>query len=368
MAPLEPWEKVLIDPEAFLATEHGQLACIECHGGAQSEDKTTAHTDLVARPSRDPGQVCGDCHTDVTAAFADTRHNTLAGYWTALDARSAPESHARLEEMFGNHCSSCHTSCGDCHVSRPASVGGGLVDGHVFQETPSMSQNCTACHGSRVGNEYLGKHEGLLADVHFRENRMTCVSCHTGGGLHGTEGDTNTAHRYDGSPMPTCESCHPEVAAGETDVMLHNLHGDKLSCQVCHSVSYTSCDGCHVAVSETTGQPFFETMGSYMTFLIGRNELLSEARPYEFVPVRHVPISPTSFQYYGEDLLANFEALSTWKYATPHNIQRETPQTEACTNCHGNADIFLTEDKVAEAERAANQTVIVDQPPPMPGQ
>ena len=150
--------------------------------------------------------------------------------------------------------------------------------------------------------------------------------------------------------------------------MMHNLHGDKLSCQVCHSVSYTSCDGCHVAVSETTGNPFFETEGSYLTFLIGRNPLQSADRPYEFVPVRHVPISPTSFQYYGEDLLENFDAISTWKYATPHNIQRNTPQTESCANCHGNPELFLTEDKVAAEELEANQDVIVDEPPSPMGQ
>jgi thiosulfate/3-mercaptopyruvate sulfurtransferase len=84
--------------------------------------------------------------------------------------------------------------------------------------------------------------------------------------------------------------------------------------------------------------------------------------------VRHVPISPTSYEYYGDDLLVNFSALPTWKYATPHNIQRNTPQTEACTNCHENADIFLTADKVLEIELEANAAVIVDEVPGPPGQ
>jgi thiosulfate/3-mercaptopyruvate sulfurtransferase len=363
---LEPWEKALIDTEAFLETVHGQMACIDCHGGEQAVDKAAAHTGLIASPSDDPAAACGACHSDIAASVPDSLHSTLQGYWTAIDARSVPENHPALEEMFGNHCSSCHASCGDCHVSRPGSVGGGLVNGHVFQKTPSMSQNCTACHGSRVGNEYLGKHEGLLADVHFRQERMTCMSCHTGDALHG-QAEAEGESRYAGMPVPTCESCHPTVTSGQSDVMLHNLHGDKLSCQVCHSVSYTSCDGCHVAVSETSGQPFFRTEASYLTFLIGRNPLQSEARPYEYVPVRHVPISPTSYEYYGEDLLVNFAALPTWKYATPHNIQRNTPQTEACTNCHGNPDVFLTSDKVAENELEANAPVIVDEPPEMPG-
>ena len=39
--------------------------------------------------------------------------------------------------------------------------------------------------------------------------------------------------------------------------------------------------------------------------------------------LRHVPIDPDNFAFYGKDVLANFDALPTWKYATPHNIQRD---------------------------------------------
>ncbi|MCK7519827.1 MAG: hypothetical protein MZV64_19905 [Ignavibacteriales bacterium] len=48
-------------------------------------------------------------------------------------------------------------------------MGGGLFTGHVFEKTPPMTRSCTACHGSRVGNEFLGKNEGFPGDVHFRE-------------------------------------------------------------------------------------------------------------------------------------------------------------------------------------------------------
>jgi hypothetical protein len=122
-----------------------------------------------------------------------------------------------------------------------------------------------------------------------------------------------------------------------------------------------------VALSEETGNPFFRTEGTYLTFMIGRNPLQGEDRPYEFVPLRHVPIAPTSFEYYGENLLPNFDALPTWAYATPHNIQRQTPQNESCEACHGNNEIFLTEDKIAESELVANQGVIVPGAPPIGG-
>ncbi len=376
MAPVEPWEKALVDAEAFLPDVHGQIACTECHGGVQDADKATAHTDLVADPASGPDSSCAACHAEETEMVSTSLHTTLQGYWTVLDARSVPENHPPLEEMFGNHCASCHAACGDCHISRPDSVGGGLVDGHTINRTPSMSQNCTACHGSRVGNEYLGKNEGVLADVHFRQGRMTCITCHSGQELHGEarctechegaefEPGAAPADRYAGIQSPLCTDCHPTVASGADGVVQHQAHEEKLSCQVCHSVTYTSCDGCHVAVSEASDRPFFETEGSYPTFLIGRNPLQNAHRPYEYVPVRHVPIAETSFEYYGEALLSNFDAQPTWKYATPHNIQRDTPQNESCASCHGNPDIFLTAEKVNPAELEANRPVIVESVPP----
>ena len=97
--------------------------------------------------------------------------------------------------------------------------------------------------------------------------------------------------------------------------------------------------------------------------MIGKNPLESYDRPYEYVTLRHVPVAGDSFAYYGEDLLANFDALPTWTYTTPHNIQRNTPQTESCDACHGNADLFLTVDKVYPEEVEANLPVIVDSIP-----
>lgn len=373
MAPLEPWEKVFITREEFLATAHGQMSCVYCHGGQQSPDMETAHTGLVADPSG-KGETCATCHGDQTAHFEQSLHVSLAGYWDRLSARSAPEHQKSLEKMFGNHCASCHTSCGDCHISQPGSVGGGFIAGHVVQKTPSMSRNCTACHGSRVGNEYLGKNEDIPGDVHFRQGRMNCMSCHGGAEMHNSQSactqchDTSQAvyqvtNRYSGAQSPSCESCHETVGKQGDPVTQHVIHGNKLACQVCHSVSYMSCDGCHVAISQKTGKPFFKTERSYMSFFIGRNPVQNYHRPYEYVVLRHVPVAPTSYQYYGENLLPNFDALPTWTYATPHNIQRKTPQNASCNACHGNEKIFLTADKLKPEELPANQPVIVPEIP-----
>ena len=364
MAPLEPWEKALVDRESYPQTVHGEVACTDCHSGLQDPDKDIAHSGLVSRPSAGTADVCASCHEDETAARGNSLHATQEGYWTVLEARGANRDEPAMHEMFGNHCAGCHTSCGDCHVSQPSSVGGGLLDGHNFTGNPPMSRTCTACHGSRIGAEFLGKHEGLKPDVHFRQERMTCVDCHSGESLHGQTSGVDTAapsHRYDGAAEPECQTCH--ISVGDDDIMMHDIHGDNLSCQVCHSISYTSCDSCHVALSESTGNPFFTTDDAYLNFLIGRNPRQSEDRPFEYVPLRHVPIDPDSFSFYGEGLLTDFDSQPTWRYATPHNIQRETPQNETCNGCHGNPDLFLTADKVIPEELNANLAVIVDTVP-----
>jgi hypothetical protein len=58
-------------------------------------------------------------------------------------------------------------------------------------------------------------------------------------------------------------------------------------------------------------------------------------------------------------VLPDFNALPTWAYATPHNVQLNTPQAETCNACHGNPDLFLTADKVRPEEIEANLPVIV---------
>lgn len=377
VAPLEPWRKVLVDQSKYIDTVHGQIACTTCHSGNNVLEKEKAHTGLIPNPGADPHKVCGNCHPNVVVGNENGLHTNLAGFWTALKARSLPSRHPALEKMYGNHCSSCHATCGECHVSQPRLVGGGFIKGHVFNRQVSMTQNCVACHGSRVGKEYLGKMEGSKADVHYSQGQMDCQACHGDLQMHGQPSECSKCHRspekdklpppdhrYAGVQSPRCETCHVTASTGQDGVIMHQMHDSKLSCQVCHVTDYTNCDGCHVGISQKTGQPFYEIKATYSTFLIGRNPIPSFERPYQYVPVRHAPIAPDSFDFYGADLLPNFNQLETWKYATPHNIQRKTPQTESCNACHGNLAVFLTVDKVNPDEQKANRNVIVKNVPP----
>jgi hypothetical protein len=358
--PLEAWEEVLISNETFLDSIHGRMGCINCHGGASGvEEKEAAHEGVIREP--DSVTVCGPCHTQIVTTDQASLHTNLTGYSTALAARTIPDKMPQLEEMMDNHCNTCHTSCGQCHVSRPTNLGGGLSAGHEFKAIPPMNLTCTGCHGSRIENEYKGKNRPVPADVHWIKGGMPCFDCHSADEMHGaTEAET----RYDGPPTPSCTDveCHASVGPGDGIANHTEAHFEALSCQVCHSTTYKNCYSCHVGQKD--GVAYFKTDESQMLFKIGRNPLQSQDRPWTYVPVRHVPIDAEAFAYYGDDLLPNFDALPTWKYATPHNIQRITPQNETCDACHGNPEFFLTADDVAPEELEANQDVIVEEVPP----
>jgi hypothetical protein len=356
---LEGWEKVLISNQEFAETIHGEMGCVTCHGGdGLAEDKEAAHIDMRREPIA--AEACDQCHTDMRHD-ANSLHSNLTGYYTVLQARASDETWPHIEEAFGNHCESCHTSCGQCHVSRPTNLGGGLTAGHEFKKIPPMNLTCTGCHGSRVDMEYKGKNEGIPADVHWNQEGMPCFECHTADEMHGNLGFEAT-HRYDGPQMPGCieADCHVDITAG-SDIEGHDsAHLETMSCQTCHAAEYKSCYSCHVQKSDE-GAPYFKIEPSVMGVKIGYNPRQSEERPWKWVVLRHVPIDPDTFVYYGDKLLPNFDALPTWVYATPHTIQRRAPQAATCDDCHGNPGVFLTNDDLLPYEVEANKNVMVDE-------
>ena len=116
MPPLEAWEKVYISDEEFVDSIHGQMGCITCHGGVSGAEGMDAHDGVVREP--DSVAACVPCHAETVEADQESLHSDLAGYTLALAARSSPDKMESIEEMMDNHCNTCHTSCGQCHVSR----------------------------------------------------------------------------------------------------------------------------------------------------------------------------------------------------------------------------------------------------------
>jgi thiosulfate/3-mercaptopyruvate sulfurtransferase len=333
----------------FLETTHGALGCSTCHrGDAKAAERAAAHTGLVARPSRQPDTACRNCHQKEVEAVKTSLHFTVRGEANLLKLRSA-HRWPDVEATFQKACQSCHASCGDCHVSKAQSARGGLMDGHHFKKRPPMEVACATCHGGRVAPEYLGKNEGFPPDVHWQKAKMDCVACHPVEQLHGD--GTAYPNRHAVKSKPTCLGCHPDAAAAASSIEQHAVHGDKVNCVVCHSTVYRGCESCHVGQGAT----------SSLQFKIGLTDRTGVT--YRYTLLRHVPTVRTMLDPVVKDALPNHDAVPTWHDTTPHNIQRTTPRTASCNNCHGNARIFLKPGDVKPGESAANSRVVVPDVP-----
>jgi len=358
--PLAPHEKIFVDSDIVDDENHGDIECVYCHGGNPDDPNwKTAHKDVVKDPTYpDATEACGDCHDEINENYQKSIHVSLRPINLVVDKRADKDKaiHSKLESAKENHCYHCHSSCGQCHISRPTSVEGGFLDGHLFQKKPPMQEVCTACHGSRIGKEYLGEHEGALPSVH-KQKYMKCEKCHTGEEMHGDGKDY--ANRYEVENGPKCLDCHKEIYNKEAkNVIAHRIHKDKTSCHVCHAQPYNNCTGCHVG-QDKNGLAFYKTKGSWFDFKIGMNPLKSERRPERFVTLRHAPVDRGIFDFYVKDGLSNFDSLPTWKVATPHNIRLKTPQNSQCNACHGNEFLFLVEKDLEDKEKEANKGVVV---------
>lgn len=355
MAPLEPQDKVLVD-KAFLSTTHGEIDCESCHGGdPASADKTAAHTEMDPFPSiNNPQQACGDCHDEIVATAKDSLHASLSTFTTVLESRAEMKKWEHVDEARKNHCSACHTSCGGCHVSRPKSAQKGFISGHAFQRRSDPINQCTACHGSRVGYEFYGQRG--QGDVHAAKLAMDCVSCHQAGEMHAAA-PKDLKGRYHLKEMARCTDCHKDLEQGS--VREHKRHLNKVQCQVCHSQTYVNCYNCHVG-KDSEGTTFFQNRRETEGMKIGRNyDGKMPGADYEYMLVRHVPAYPEMFDFYGKGGFTNFGNTPTWKRASPHNIQRRTWQAARCNHCHGNRNLFLANSDLMDYEKKANQKVVV---------
>lgn len=343
----------------FLATSHGELGCINCHGGENIPNQEEAHAMMNPYPSSDIDGICAKCHGGVTETFANSIHHNIQGMENGLMAfsnmDSMPDSPAH-GEVFDKNCISCHATCGDCHVSRPKSYTGGLISQHEFFKTPPMEETCYGCHGARNAGEYMGE-VGFSGDVHF-ELGMTCVDCHKIENFHGSGEKVNNMWEED---LPTCAECHQDVVAGETSIAAHNQHNGDLSCQVCHAQANANCFECHVNYNEdkTALKSKSETK---LMFKIGVNPEITQERPYKYVTLRHIPTVKTSFDAVEKDMLPNYDEIHNWKYSPTHNIQKSTFQNESCESCHDNDKLFLNEGDLWESDSEENKRLIVPRP------
>ena len=418
----------------YLKTTHGSQACTTCHGGdVNASTRALAHTGTwLAIPGSDK---CSGCHAAIVASSDNSLHTTLGGYVKTLGDRGFDFGGASQAQRFGEQCTKCHVAnssgkgaCGFCHVSVPTTAGGGFLKGHNFRFTPDMERNCTACHGSRVKDEFFGLNNALITrnglsigsvepDVHFARTQVIdnttglpkgCAFCHSGSEMHGAGAPSpvGSGARYDVTGTPKCTGCH--TVTGKNN--LHSSgHLATMDCQVCHAQPYKNCFGCHTDIDVgKTGLPFYKinegdptlavrpegsAPDALMSFRIGKNPLwlgTGDTGNKKYAVLRHSPVDKDAFLYPLaapiDNLLPNVTALSTWRYATPHNIQRNLLGTTGsfasfdvgnCNNCHSAAyaDHWLTNPAADSKgwlqpayqadDNTANANVIQPTPPPM---
>lgn len=359
---MELYQKIYVDP-GFLETNHGEIDCQECHGG-NPEDKNwqTAHEGLIKDPTLfSADRVCGECHGDTVASATKSLHYTLSPMYQTILNRAGGKCCSKktknvLKKAMDRHCGVCHSSCGQCHISRPEYVKGGFLKKHFFKKRPPMDTTCASCHGGRVHGEFTGADEDFSADTHFEDQDMECMDCHTMDEMH--TDSTGIENRYALPRKNRCITCHEDVFDKTSKNKFHASHGQKLSCHVCHSQPSKSCFSCHVG-TDKKGLAYFKCKKTDVMLKIGLNPKKTEAFPYEYTVVRHAPVVPDTFKYYLPKGLEKFPDVPTWKAATPHNIILKTEQSKTCNNCHGNPGLFLQEKDLSDAERSANKRVIV---------
>jgi bacterioferritin-associated ferredoxin len=329
-------EEIFTVSTDFLTDEHNYYGCKNCHGGGLGVGlKDTLHEGYRPDPSALDEIFCAECHSEIVEYHADSIHANRQAYENTMKLRAGvSELTEEMGGMLDENCYGCHTTCGQCHVSQPDTVNGGLTNGHTFNKIPDQDRNCTACHGV-VGVEFRGDIVGYLEDVHLTED-MTCIDCHPQDIIHGPM--SGASSRYEVALRPECTDCHADP---ETYNSQMERHVDNLACNVCHSQEYKNCYQCHVPGPESTvmgGTKFpYE-----MDLKIGRNPIKSSKTPWDIVLLRHIPISPDTFGDF-DFQLDGYTSLPTWKYTSPHNIQRYTPQNASCGSCMNDANLFLTE-------------------------
>lgn len=404
MVPLEPWEKVYIKlvgnqtSYADIDEPHALIGCVECHGGNEPSEFENAHVDVITDPSKDAESNCNPCHAEIVATNSNSMHSKAWGEMTTIAQRElgAGSDHTNfdqcpieLTEGFSRECASCHTTCGQCHVSRPNSAAGGFIDSHRFKKTPDQTNNCLACHGSRIATDYEGHLDGNEPDVHYNKF-MKCWDCHQED-MHADA--SNYQSRYHLPDLPQCEDCHSDTEDANT---YHKIHwpedGKGLACYVCHSQPYNNCNSCHTKNPDGDLSEWWQTdyaesdtetdvhtgAGGYKEFpdfKIGYN-YDQELHNGKFIVVRHIPVVRDSYNPWGHATLSNYDDRVTWEYSSPHNIQRFTSRTDTTGGVSCGASCHLTGDKAQENlehflwqedidtdypdESTANEPVVVD--------
>ncbi|MBF0160444.1 MAG: nitrate reductase [Magnetococcales bacterium] len=168
---------LFIDPARFQSSNHGRLACIDCHLGQGIQQ--FPHGAGVAEATS--AMSCRGCHPDQERRWRRYRFDRL-------EEQFRKSAHARLPQGQRMDCFSCH----DPHQWQLGQFRG--VD-EVIQQDNGL---CLRCHGS---DQLASRHRWLpQRALHWRSTR--CIDCHTPAGsvTHAIQPALQAERQ--------CEACH----------------------------------------------------------------------------------------------------------------------------------------------------------------
>ncbi|OHD21890.1 MAG: hypothetical protein A2Y38_05380 [Spirochaetes bacterium GWB1_59_5] len=334
----------VVTEDVLASDPHFEQSCTDCHAGDSTKAaQADAHKGLVARPSDNPVDSCGECHEETAQTYTLSLHYTAAGFKHGVAPRFDDAGKKIFDtKVFEQSCRSCHATCGDCHVKSPvvSGISSGLLDGHRFVKK-AEDKTCAVCHGGRVYPEFTGDYGGT-PDVHYRKG-MTCTDCHSGEQFHG-DGVAYTG-RKDVVEKPSCTDCHDLAVLGKDATKeTHATHAETVSCSACHTASaYRQCNSCHVGAGATSSP----------AIILGKNP----RKPGQLTTLRLIPTVRDTFKPAGISM-TNFDTLPNYWDTVPHNIAKRTDRTRDCNTCHQNGTYYLDESMVPEGGSTKNLELV----------
>lgn len=230
-----------VDDHELLASEHGGLACVECHVLA---------TDTLPHGPEVRAVACGDCHEHEAGEHAESVHRD-ALFEESPDAPRCQSCHGGHAIADGTNPASkvyplnVAQTCVACHedqalvnkhgisIANPLEQfasgvhGRGMIDSGLL-----VSATCNDCHGSHL----ILPREDARSQINAANVSETCGTCHVALQARYEQSVHGTARMEDDSDdVPVCVDCHgmheiqdtsgPEFHAREHDICAR-CHGD----------------------------------------------------------------------------------------------------------------------------------------------
>ena len=243
-----------------LRDKHSVLECAECH-----KNKNTAGRRTYLGEDR----LCGTCHQrdqphgfDRRALMACERCHTEVS-WKPQKPRIDFDHNDKADAEFPQEGAHADVACGKCHPQsqfnlkrkRPGNCGNAGChvsshEGHLFD-----TKACEWCHSPKFRSlkkfefNHKARTRFSLAGAH---GKQTCYACHTKARgerkpdracaqCHSDDNPHENRFKQFGSPLPACETCHPESSfkpsrfnhGAKTKFALQGKHG-QIACRACH--------------------------------------------------------------------------------------------------------------------------------------